>query len=168
MAAYFLIFGAAVRPDRTPSGTLLRRIQGALTAASGSPGARFLCSGGAGASGHVEADVMRDLLLQAGVAPDAILMEREGRDTLHQVRLCSAILHAAGDVEEVVPCTSRYHVPRCAILLRALGWRVRTAPMPGDWGLLPARKYLWYHLKEVAALPYDLALLLATRGREAG
>ena len=160
MTSCYVIFGAAVRPDGEPSGTLRRRVEGAVAAARGRSGVRFLCTGGMSAGGHVEADVMRRLLLENGVPESAILLEREGRDTLHQIRLCDAILRGLDDVEEVIPCTSRYHIPRCTVLLRALGWTVRTAPMPGDLGLLPWRKLLWYYCKEVIALPYDLALLL--------
>ena len=166
MASYYVIFGAAVRPDGTPSGTLRRRVEGAAKAAAGAPDARFLCTGGLSSGGHVEADVMAALLRGLGVDPAAILLEREGRDTLHQVRLCDAILRRAGDAEEVIPCTSRYHIPRCAALLRMLGWRVRTVAMPSDRGLLPWRKLCWYYLKELLALPYDVALLAL--GRPAG
>ena len=44
MNRYYLIFGAAVRPDGQPSGTLARRVEG---------------------------EVMRRMLLEAGVAPEA-------------------------------------------------------------------------------------------------
>ena len=169
MTSCFVIFGAAVRPDGEPSGTLRRRVEGAVAAARGLSGARFLCSGGMSAGGHVEADVMRRLLLAHGFPDAAILLEREGRDTLHQVRLCDTLLRGLADVDAVIPCTSRYHIPRCAILLRALGWPVRIAPMPGDLGLLPWRKLLWYYCKEVIALPYDLVLLLiGPRGERQG
>lgn len=165
MRSYYVIFGAAVRADGEPSGTLRRRVEGAWAASRGDPDARFLCSGGVSANGHVEADVMRRLLLAAGAPDAAILLEREGRDTLHQAKLCDAILRGQGDVGEVVPCTSRYHLPRCALLLKGLGWRVRLAPMPHDLGRLPFRKLVFYYCKELIALPYDLVLLVGARKR---
>ena len=152
MTSYLVIFGAAVRPDGEPSGTLRRRVEGAVAAARGRSGVCFLCSGGMSAGGHVEADIIRRMQLAHGIPETAILLEREGRDTLHQVRLCDALLRGRSDVDEVIPCTSRYHIPRCAVLLRTLGWPVRIAPMPGDLGLLPWRKLLWYYCKEVVAL----------------
>jgi uncharacterized SAM-binding protein YcdF (DUF218 family) len=160
MTVYLVIFGAAVRPDGQPSGTLARRIEGALAAAKSHPFVRFICTGGISASGHVEAEVMNEILLRAGVKNDNIILERRGRDTLEQVGLCSEILSRANDVEAVIPCTSRYHLPRCALLMLMLGLPVRTAPMPSDWGKLQMTKFFWYPIRELIACPYDAALLL--------
>ena len=168
MSIYFVIFGAAVRADGQPSGTLRRRVEGALTAARGVAGARFLCTGGAGATGFIEAEVVREMLLSAGTPGEAILLEPQARDTLQSVRLCDALLRGRDDVEWVAPCTSRYHIPRCALLLRILGWRVRIVAMPGDRGQLPLSKLLWYWLKEMLALPYDVALLAIWRVARGG
>jgi uncharacterized SAM-binding protein YcdF (DUF218 family) len=112
----------------------------------------------------VEAEVMRVMLINSGIQPDAILIESEARDTLESIILCDSILRGQNDVLEVVPCTSRYHVPRCAVLFRLMGWRVRTVVMPGDLGALPLRKLGWYYLKELLAFPYDASVLLAKRG----
>jgi uncharacterized SAM-binding protein YcdF (DUF218 family) len=161
MSTYFVIFGAAVTPDGAPSGTLARRIEGALAAAAGGAHARFMPTGGVGAHGIVEADVIARVLTEAGVPASAIVLERRARDTLESVIYCDALLRAAGDADCVEPCTSHYHLPRCALLLRMLGWRVRIPSMPGDLGSLPLGKLLAYWSKEVVALPYDAALLFA-------
>jgi uncharacterized SAM-binding protein YcdF (DUF218 family) len=165
---YLVIFGAAVQVDGTASGTLKRRIAGALAIGRAMPGCCYLPTGGAGATGHVEADVMAQALIAAGVSEDDILCERAARDTLESIRLCNEILDARGDVRSVVPCTSRYHVPRCGLLLRLSGWSVQIKSMPGDLGFLPWRKLIWYYLKEIAALPYDVILLIiGGRGKSA-
>lgn len=163
MSVYFVIFGAAVRDDGSSSGTLCRRVEGALTAAQGVDSARYMPTGGAGANGHIEADAIKDLLLRAGIPADAIISERLARDTLDSVRRCDALLRAAADAEWVTPCTSPYHLPRCVILFRVMGWKVRWTPMPSDRGALPWWKLLCYALKEVVALPYDLLLLVISR-----
>jgi uncharacterized SAM-binding protein YcdF (DUF218 family) len=163
MSRWYVIFGAAVRTDGAPSGTLARRIEGALAAAAGDDDARFMPTGGLGATGYVEAEVMRRMLLAAGIAPDRIVAEGAARDTLESVRLCDDLLRRAGEVAQVVVCTSRYHQPRCALLLRMLGWRVAVPPMPGDQGRVAVWKLLAFHLKEVVALPYDAALLMLAR-----
>jgi uncharacterized SAM-binding protein YcdF (DUF218 family) len=134
-------------------------VDGALAAARGVVRARFMPTGGAGENGFVEALVMRDLLRAAGVPDSAIVVEGAARDTLESARFCHLLLQAADDVEWVTPCTSRYHLARCALLLHLLGWPVRTVRMPGDRSQLPAVKLLLYWLKEVVALPYDAALL---------
>ena len=166
MNRYYVIFGAAVRPDGRPSGTLARRVEGALAAAAGQADARFMPTGGLGATGYVEAEVMRRMLLEAGVAPKAILTETAARDTLESVRFCDVLLREAGDASVVIACTSRYHQPRCALLLRILGWRVETVPMPGDRGRVEVWKLITFYLKELVALPYDVVLLMLWVVRE--
>jgi uncharacterized SAM-binding protein YcdF (DUF218 family) len=167
VSAYFVIFGAAVRADGQPSGTLRRRVEGALAAAQSTPDARFMPTGGRGATGYVEAEVMADILRIAGIPDEAIVCEDQARDTLDSVRRCDALLRSAGDATSVTPCTSRYHLPRCAALFWALGWRVRIAETPGDFGHLPFWKLALFWLKEVVALPYDLVLIALDNGRRA-
>jgi uncharacterized SAM-binding protein YcdF (DUF218 family) len=164
LRSYLVIFGAAVRPDGSPSGTLIRRIEGAISAGRLLKKPCYLPTGGRGSTGYAEAEVMRTMLIKSGIHPEAILVESEARDTLESIILCDAILRGHNDVFEVIPCTSRYHVPRCAALLRLMGWRVRTVIMPGDLGALPLRKLGWYYIKELLAFPYDAAVLLTKRG----
>lgn len=160
MATYLIIFGAAVSADGTPSGSLQRRVDGAILAGRADAGMRFMPTGGRGATGYVEAEVMRDLLLAAGIAPARIIVEDRARDTLESVQLCNRLLRREGDVEYVEICTSRYHQPRCALLLRLLGWRVKVAHTPSDYGKLPIGKLVQFTLKEFVATPYDAVLLV--------
>ncbi len=160
MTVYLIIFGAAVLADGTPSGSLARRVEGALAAAQLHADAIFMPTGGRGASGYVEAEVMRDMLIAAGVAPERIVVEDKGRDTLESVRLCDALLRRRGDVGHVEPCTSRYHILRCALLLRLTGWRVRKPHMPAEYGRLPIGMLIRFTLKELVATPYDAMLLI--------
>ena len=164
MPSYLLVFGAAVLADGTPSGTMRRRVAGAVAAGRGMADARYLPTGGAGAHGFIEADVMRQLLIESGVNPAMIIAERRARNTRESVRFCDAILREAGDVTEVIPCTRRYHLARCAILLRLFGWKLRVAEMPGDAGALRWHRLWWYWLREMLALPHDVIMVLAAPG----
>ena len=103
---------------------------------------------------------MCQLLIEGGIAPDRITTERKARNTLESVRSCDAIMRASGNVIEVIPCTSLYHIPRCAVLLRLLGWKVRVVAMPSDVAAVRWRTLLWYWMRELIALLYDVALLL--------
>jgi len=158
---YVIIFGAAVRADGRPSGSLRRRIEGALAWAARHEEALFIPTGGIGRTGPAEAKVIRDGLVARGIAAKRIIPEMHGRDTLESVRLCDALLRARGDCRRIICCTSGYHQPRCALLFRLLGYRVICPPMPREWGGLRAGTYLRYLLKEVVATPYDAILLLA-------
>jgi hypothetical protein len=67
----------------------------------------------------------------------------------------------------VFAASSLYHQPRCLLLLRLMGVAARAAVPP----VVPAAASWWrrcyWWLREVPALPYDvaLALLLRLRGR---
>ena len=62
-----MIFGAAIRPDGQPSGTLRRRVEGAYRIGSIFRDPIYLVTGGVGRYGPAEATVMRDQLLGYGV-----------------------------------------------------------------------------------------------------
>lgn len=164
MSTCLIVFGAAVRADGTPSGTLARRISGALQAAEDLGEAVFLATGGAGGNGVVEADVIGSRLSGAGVDPSAIMFDRAATDTFEAAINCDHLLRTI-DVEWVVPCTSRYHIPRCTLLLRMLGWKVRTVRMPSDWGHVPTPRLVTYYLKELVSTPYDVMLMALYRLR---
>ena len=164
MKDYAIIFGAAVRDDGSLSNTLRRRVQGALAWARAHPDGLLIPTGGIGPSGLTEAEAMQRDLLIAGIAPERILPEIHGRDTLESVRLCDAMLRGRGDCHSVAVCTSPFHQPRCALLFRLLGYRVERPRMPSDRGRILKRRYAQYLLKELVATPYDALLLLLRRG----
>jgi hypothetical protein len=144
MAVYLIIFGAAVRADGSASGSLQRRVEGALANAEAIADAKFIPTGGLGRY----------------APPEAVVMEDKAHDTLESIRYSHAILAACDDVDAVIPCTSPYHIPRCALLLRMLGYKVRIPEMPADRPHLALRKWIVFVLKEFLALPYDALLLL--------
>lgn len=164
---YVIVFGAGVRPDGRPSPVLRHRIAGALAWSRGRDGIMFLATGGKGRHGPPEAQVIRQGLVDGGADPALILVECEARDTLESVRLCDRILRERGDCRRVLVCTSTYHQPRCALLLRILGYRVVAPPMPSRWGRLRTRHYALALLKEALATPYDAALLLLRKAAAA-
>jgi uncharacterized SAM-binding protein YcdF (DUF218 family) len=163
MTRYFVIFGAAVRADGTPSGSLIRRTEGALALAKDVRPRMFLATGGVGRYGPAEAYVIRDLLLAADTQQQEILIEDQAKDTLQSILFCHVILRSRADVELLMPCSSGYHNPRCALLFRMLGYRVRIGRMPPDLPHIGPWKWGRYVLKEILALPYDAALLLFYR-----
>ncbi|MBV9884581.1 MAG: YdcF family protein [Sphingomonadaceae bacterium] len=165
MRDYVIIFGAAVRSDGRPSGSLRHRIEGALAWAARHPDALFIPTGGIGESGFAEAEVIQDGLAKGGIAPARIVPELQARDTLESVRLCDAILRERGDCGRVICCTSTYHQPRCGLLFRILGYKVVLPDMPQGLGRLSRGALAGLVLKEVIATPYDALLLLVMRGR---
>jgi uncharacterized SAM-binding protein YcdF (DUF218 family) len=90
---------------------------------------------GGSAPGHpAEAEVARTALLAEGVAADAPLrLETASRDTLQNLRNARALLADGGHAGPVVLLSSRYHLARCALFARQLGF---------DWELCAAEPAL--------------------------
>lgn len=157
---YYVIFGAAVRPDGTPSATLRTRVEGAHALAQNSPDAAFLVTGGKGDHGPSEAEVMRQLLLDLGVAGDRVVIEDQARDTLDSAVLCSRILKGRADVRSVTACSSRYHLDRCRALLRLAGVRAAAGPVHADRRRLGTLRWLYHWTRDLTVLPLDMILIL--------
>lgn len=90
---------------------------------------------GGSAPGHpAEADVARAALLAEGVADDAPLrLEKTSRDTLQNLRNARTLLADAVHGGPVVLLSNRYHLARCALFARQLGF---------DWELCAAEPAL--------------------------
>ena len=125
------------------------------------PRSIIIPTGAVGDHGPAEAKVVKDALIADGVSPKRIVMELNGRDTLESVRFCHKLIQRRGDCERIVCCTSRYHQPRCALLLRLLGYRVVLPKIPITRGRLSRFGVVRLFVRELAALPYDSLLLLA-------
>jgi uncharacterized SAM-binding protein YcdF (DUF218 family) len=159
-----IIFGAAVRPDGSPSPALRRRVEAALRFGAGRPGALYLPTGAKGRFGGAECAVMAAQLRAAGVPAAAILEEPTGTDTFSSVLACRALLQGLGHAGPVFAATSRYHLPRCLLLLRLGGVPARPVPIGASGNVGLARRWYW-RLREVPAIPYDATLMLWERVR---
>lgn len=160
---YIVVFGAAVRPGGRPSAALRHRIEGALAWARDHERALLMPTGGLGDHGPAEAVAMADAFVAAGIEPARIVPEPRGRDTLESVRLCHRLLRLRGDCLRIVCCTSTYHQLRCALLFRLLGYEVVTPRMPHARRGMSRKSYGRLVAREVAAIPYDMLLLLLRR-----
>lgn len=161
--AAIIVFGAAVRPDGRPSGTLRRRIEAAARHGEAlAPPPLYLPTGARGRHGEAECAVMARLLREEHAIPAArILEDPTGTDTLSSVLAVAALLR--GHAGPVLVATSGYHLPRCVLLLRLAGLAARAVPPPAAPACWRAR--WWWRLREVPALPYDAALMLWHRAR---
>ncbi len=157
--AVIVIFGAAVRPDGTPSPTLRHRVDAAARFGRQFAKPLFIPTGGRGRYGDAEAEVMARQLIQVGYTEQAIRLEPTGRDTLSSVRAVCRMLPQ----QAVYAATSAYHLPRCLLLLRLAGVRAMACPPPPvpastRWTL----RWFW-RLREALALPYDALLVVWLR-----
>ena len=152
-----IIFGAAVRRDGGPSQAMRERVQAALRLGRTLRDPLYVPTGGVGRYGPAEAELMRELLLQAGVPSVRIRTESKARNTIRSVRNVRRVL--GGFMGPVYAATSGYHLPRCVLLLRIAGFRARPCP-PLRWRAGP---YWW--AREAAGLPVDALLAVWWRWR---
>jgi len=165
---YFVIFGAAVRPDGSPSGTLERRTLGALALGRSSDSPVYLAPGGQGRHGPPEAEVMKRLLVQHGVPDPQIVLEPKATNTIESILYSTRILTERADSRSVTVCSSSYHNWRCSILFRLNGIAARRAEVASDRRMLGLRKWLYYWAREIVAIPVDVTLLGLRRIRNGG
>jgi uncharacterized SAM-binding protein YcdF (DUF218 family) len=159
-----IIFGAAVRPDGSPSPALRRRVEAAARFGAGRADALYIPTGAQGRFGQAESLVMATQLRELGVPGRAIIEEPTGTDTFSSVLACRALLHGLGHRGPVFAATSRYHLPRCLLLLRLAGVPARPVPIGASGGARWSRRWFW-RLREMPAIPYDAALMLWERAR---
>jgi uncharacterized SAM-binding protein YcdF (DUF218 family) len=158
-----VIFGAAVRPDGTPSNTLRRRVEAAAAFGLRYPGAIFVPTGGVGRYGASEASVMAGLLGGFAIPPDRILLEETGTDTLSSVRAVRRLLRRETVRGKLFAATSAYHLPRCLLLMRLAGMKAHPCPPPAFPAALRWRTRWFWRLRECAAIPWDAALMALLR-----
>ena len=156
-----VIFGAVVRPDGSPSASLLRRIGFGLEAAREHPDAPILCSGGVCRPGPSEASIMAGVLLAEGVDPERLILDEESRSTLDNVAATVAQVEVGGH-PYVVACSDGYHLPRIRLLLALHG--VRSRPWPCRQRA-PLGHGVAMGLRECLAVPHNLAHAVARRRR---
>ena len=105
---------------------------------------RVLCSGGYSLGLYSEPEAMRAELVDAGVPPEVIDLDHDGRSTRETV----ATLRELG-VAGAVAVSSPYHLPRIAAEARRQGVALTTNASPRGGG---RRRYLKQTVREVLAL----------------
>ena|SRR6478672_7477445 len=98
------------------------------------PPAHVLLLGGGAENEPTEAEIARRELHARGVARDAPLrLEAASRDTLQNLRNARELLRASAALPRVALLSNRYHLARCALFARQLGF---------DWELCAAEPRL--------------------------
>jgi len=161
-----IIMGAAVWPGGVPSKAMRRRVQGAFDTGRDLKNVLFLPTGGVGKAPPAEAEVMRELLIEMGVASSSILVEEVADDTLSSVRLCAGILKTMNDLGEVYVCSDTYHIPRCRWLFRLYGVKTRAGRVESGRSNTGTIKWAWFYVREAAAIVWDTFLVVARSGKK--
>lgn len=115
-----IVLGAQVQPTGEPSVQLAWRLEAALEVFRQNP-VPIVVSGGQGANEpRPEGEVMRDWLIEKGVPPEQILVDRKSTNTKENIRYAISLLEGR-DVSRVMIVTSDYHLPRALAIARDEG-----------------------------------------------
>lgn len=131
-----IVLGGGIDPDATAAlgepviGAAFQRLITARRLAEAYPTARVVYSGGNGnlspGAGR-EADIARAMLIQLGVPPDRIVLERDSRNTAENATFTQALIHAAPGQRWLL-VTSPAHMPRAVGCFRQAGIPVVAVP----------------------------------------
>ena len=105
---------------------------------------------------------MLDVLSRQGVASERLIADEASLDTLQSVAVAARLARAL-DSPFVVACSDGYHLPRIRLMLAVLGVRSAAGPRGGPRGHPWNR--LRMALREIPAIPYDVALVAAQKRR---
>jgi uncharacterized SAM-binding protein YcdF (DUF218 family) len=165
-----LLLGGAVSPrlslayGETVFNAAVGRVLATVALARRHPEARVAVLGGEGELfpvGFSEGRATLAFLVDSGITPSRILLEKNSRNTRQSAVFAKDMLAPAGDGVWLL-VTSGYHMPRAVAVFRAVGWRVipyavdfRTDPGSGrrlDFDLLAGLAASTVALKEWVGL----------------
>ena len=137
-----LILGAAVWADG-PSPTLARRARRGADLWLAQEVTHLIACGGLGRFPPTEAAMIARLLQEAGVPPEAILLEDRSTTTRTNIAFALPLL-AQLQTDRVILVTDLWHGPRARLVARRLGLRARSVatPLRGTHPLRQARMAL--------------------------
>ena len=115
-----IVLGAQVKEDGTPSVALERRLTAALESYREAAQTIIACGGQGANEPRAEGDVMRDWLLERGVAAQDVVAETDSVNTRQNLRNAKAIMQERG-LSQALVVTSDYHVARALELCRQEG-----------------------------------------------
>lgn len=128
-ADVIVVLGAAEYRGR-PSPVLRARLDHALDLYRKRLAPRIMTTGGAGGDPvFTEGDVGRDYLTSQGVAPEAIVVEREGASTVASTALAGEIMRRMG-LQSAIVVSDGYHIYRVKKMLEGRGLTVYGSPRP--------------------------------------
>lgn len=149
--AAVIVLGCQVKGDR-PSLMLLSRVEAAASWMQEHPGCLCIVSGGKGEDEEIsEAECMRRLLTERGIAGERILMEDRSVSTRENLLFSARILKEKGLDAKAAIVTSGFHACRAHLIARSLGIEDGSVPAGSPWWLLPT-----FYVRELYGLLFQI------------
>lgn len=166
-ADVIVVLGAGVQRDNRPGPALIRRSSQAAALWQKGLASHIICSGGTpGEARRSEADACRELLVDAGVPPEAVLLEDRSRSTEENAFYTRHLMDEHG-WETAVVVSDGYHLLRATWLFNLAGLTVYTSPAAspsfGNWLTSMGRElaaFHWQAFKDALGLPFTYVPVL--------
>lgn len=152
-ADVIVVLGAAVWPDEQPSPSLLRRVNKSVDLYKSGYADNIIMSGGMGRYPPAEAVIMKKIALQNGIPSDRIITEDQSTSTYQSAVNCLSMMNE-NKWEDLIVVSDSYHLTRSVFLFRALGKSTQGMPPDEGRGDTKLWKWVYFHLRELAALPW--------------
>jgi len=126
-----VVLGGGVTRDGGPGAATIARAHRAALTARSSPDAPIILSGGREAAlgdGPSEAEMMRDELLAAGIAPERLLIEDESRTTVGNAVLVATRYLRGLEPRSIHLISSPFHLQRATEIFRHIlgfAWQIQ-------------------------------------------
>lgn len=143
-----VVFGCRVDGNGRASDALTDRVHTACELFEADLVKTLIFSGGPGEGGTTEPEAMKQLAVQRGVPPEAIILDPAGLSTEATVAQSAKLFQTHG-IRSALAVSHDYHLSRIKLCYRRAGIDVLTVPARETVRL---KKRSWYMLREVAAL----------------
>ncbi len=153
--------GSSVSADGTPGGAVRRRVGAALQLGDEFSNLTYLLTGGILPDRPCsEAEAMQNLLMEAGVDSQFIILESKSKNTLQNSINTATIIKNMPAPDTVIVCSDNYHLPRSRILLHLMGISTTYRPMPSGRQAAGWIRWAYFWCREAIAIPIHVVMLL--------
>ncbi len=150
-ADVIVVLGSAVWPNEQPSPSLRARSERAIEIYGDGYASHLVLSGGLGRHPPEESEVMRRLAVEAGIPPDALILDKQAHSTWESLLHTREIVRERGwDTTLIV--SDPFHMKRSLLMAGDIGLTAYGSPaLDSPTHTLPARRF-YYTSREVLAL----------------
>ena len=146
-----IVLGSAVWPGERPSPSLFARVQHAIALYHAGYATALIFCGGLGNYPPSEAEVMRRIAADAGVPPNAVVLDDQSHSTEENLANAKAIMDARGWHSALI-VSDPFHLLRAELMARDLGIEAYGSGASHSPTYTAPQLRAWYTTREAVAL----------------
>ena len=142
-----LVLASGTNPDGTPPLLVVKRLEKAVEYYQKDTNTSFIVCGGIIANGVLEAQTMKDWLIQNGIEETKIYMEDQSTSTAENIKNALEIIKTNGLNDKIAVSTNSFHLYRVRYLAKSVNVDAGLLRAKTPWWLLPT-----YYPRELACI----------------